>query len=77
MKKIIALLLSAIICLPLIACGGESPTGNNNSETKQESDGNNNSAENNDATVDGSIAPTMYFPYCAELTQTECLLLQA
>lgn len=61
MKKIIALLLSAIICLPLVACGGESPTGNNNSETKQEAGGNNNSAENNDATVDGSIAPTIAY----------------
>lgn len=61
MKKIIVLLLVAIMCLSLIACGSEeTPNTNNNSGVQQETVSNN-APENNEETADETTTPTITF----------------
>ena len=61
MKKIVALLLAAVMCLSLVACGsGETPNTNDNSGMQQETESNN-APENNDTTANETSTPTITF----------------
>lgn len=77
MKKILALLLAAVMCFSLVACGGEQPNTDNNSTQEQQAQNNNNKSESTEpenTEPEESTSPTENLGEIrkAELTEILC-----